>query len=70
VINDKLLEGSVATYLGRGGIVNNHIKKGLLLSLPVKKSRKIFKISEYLAYIVTTKRKDCVVQFVRLAMQP
>jgi len=69
VINDKLLEGSVATYLGRGGIVNNHIKKGLLLSLPVKKSRKIFNISEYLAYIVTTKRKDCVVHFVRLAIQ-
>jgi len=34
-INDKL-QGSVATYLRNGGIVNNRIKKGLLLSLPVK----------------------------------
>ena len=31
-INDKL-QGSVATYLRRGGVVNNQIKKGLLLSL-------------------------------------
>jgi len=35
-INDKL-QGNVATYLRRGGIVNNQIKKGLLLSLWVKK---------------------------------
>jgi len=34
-INDKL-QGSVATYLRCGGVVNNHIKKGLLLSLWVK----------------------------------
>jgi len=32
--NDKL-QGSVATYLRCGGGVNNQIKKGLLLSLPV-----------------------------------
>jgi len=31
-INDKL-QGSVATYLRRGGVVNNQIKKGLLFSL-------------------------------------
>ena len=31
-INDKL-QGSVATYLRCGGVVNNQIKKGLLLSL-------------------------------------
>jgi len=31
-INDKL-KGSVATYLRCGGVVNNRIKKGLLLSL-------------------------------------
>ena len=31
-INDKL-QGSVATYLRFGGVVNNQIKKGLLLSL-------------------------------------
>jgi len=35
-INDKL-QGSVATYLRCGGVVNNHIKKGLLLSLRVNK---------------------------------
>jgi len=31
-INDKL-QGSVATYVRCGGIVNNQIKKGLLLSV-------------------------------------
>jgi len=31
-INDKL-QGSVAAYLRCGGVVNNQIKKGLLLSL-------------------------------------
>ena len=31
-INGKL-QGSVATYLRCGGLVNNQIKKGLLLSL-------------------------------------
>jgi len=31
-INDKL-QGSVATYSRCGGVVNNKIKKGLLLSL-------------------------------------
>ena len=31
-INDKL-QGSVATYLGCDGVVNNQIKNGLLLSL-------------------------------------
>ena len=35
VINDKL-QGTVDTYLRCGGIVNNQ-KKGVLLSLPVKK---------------------------------
>ena len=35
-IIDKLHRG-VATYLRCGGIVNNRIKKGLLLSLPVIK---------------------------------
>ena len=34
-INDKL-QGSVATYLMCGGVVNNQIKKGLLLSVWVK----------------------------------
>jgi len=35
---------SVATYLRRGGVVNNQIKKGSLLSVKV-----IFLIGEYLA---------------------
>jgi len=34
-INDKL-QGNVATYLRCGGVVNNQIKTGLLLSLRVK----------------------------------
>ena len=44
-INDKLQgRGIVAAYLRCGGIVNNQIKKGLLLSLRVKK----IKIGEHL----------------------
>jgi len=43
-INDKL-QGSVATYLTCGGVVNIQINKVLLLSLRVKK----FNIGEYLA---------------------
>jgi len=39
------LQGSVAAYLRCGGVVNNQIKKGLLMSLNVKK----IKIGEYLA---------------------
>jgi len=31
-INNKL-QGTAGTYLKCGGVVNNHIKKGLLLSL-------------------------------------
>jgi len=34
-LNDKL-KGSLAAYLRCDGVVNNQIKKGLLLSLPVK----------------------------------
>jgi len=34
-INDKL-QGNVATYLRYGRVVYNRIKKGLLLSLPMK----------------------------------
>ena len=33
-INDKF-QGGTATYLRCGGVVNNQIKKGLLLRLPV-----------------------------------
>ena len=35
-INDKL-QGSVATFLMCGGVVNNQTKEGLLMSLWVKK---------------------------------
>ena len=34
--NEKL-QGSVATYLMCGGVINNQIKKGFLLSLRVNK---------------------------------
>jgi len=34
-INYKVLQG-IATYLRRGGIFNNQINQGLLMSLPVK----------------------------------
>ena len=44
VINDKS-QRRVAAYLRCGGVVNNEIKKGLLLSLKVKK----IKICEYMA---------------------
>jgi len=47
-INDKL-QGSAATYLRCGGVVNNQIKKGLLLSVRVKKN--FFLICEYLAQL-------------------
>ena len=43
-INDKL-QGSVAIYFRCGGVVNNQIRKSLLLSLSVK----FFQIGEYLA---------------------
>jgi len=36
--NDKI-KGSVTTYLRCDGVVNNQIKKGLLLSLRVKKMK-------------------------------
>jgi len=50
-IYDKL-QGNVATHLRCGGVVDNQIKKGLLLSTPVKK----FKIGEYLAKLQTRTR--------------
>jgi len=48
-INDKL-QGSVATHLRCGRVVNKKINIGLLLSLKVKK---MFKIGEYLAKLQT-----------------
>ena len=48
-INDKL-QGSIATYLRYGRVVNKQIKKGLLLSVWEKK---IIKIGEYLAKVTS-----------------
>jgi len=62
-INDKL-QGSVATYLRCGGVVNSQVTKGLLLSLRVKKRIKIF---EYFEYIISVniwqsykQERDCL----------
>ena len=49
-INDNL-QGSVAACLRCGGVDNNHIKKGLLLTLEWKK----IKIGEYLAKLQARK---------------
>jgi len=48
-INDKL-QGSVATHLRCGGVVNNQTKTGSLLSL----TEKVFLIGEYLAKLLAT----------------
>ena len=50
-------QGSVATYLRCGGVVNNQITKGLLLSLPVIvfKSVNIWQSCK--------QDRDCLVQF-------
>ena len=45
-----------------GEDVNNHIKKGLLLSLPVKKKLKSVNIWQHYE-----RERDCIVQFVCLA---
>ena len=59
-INDKL-QGIVATYLRCGGVVNNKIKKGSLLSLRVKKFLKSMNIWQ--SY---KQERDCFVHFLRL----
>jgi len=59
-INDKL-QGSVAAYLRCSGVVNNQIKKGLLLSLRVKKNFKSVNIWQ--SY---KQKRDCFVHFLRL----
>ena len=56
-INDKL-QGSVAAYLRCGGVVNNQIRKGLLLSLTVKKNLKSVNIWQ--SY---KQKRDCLVHF-------
>jgi len=60
VINDAL-PGSVATYLKCAGVVNNQIKKGLLLSLPVKKLKSVNIWQSY------KQEGSCLVHFVCLA---
>ena len=52
---DKL-QGSVAAYVRCGGVVNNQIKKGLLLSLSVKKISKSVNIRQ--SY---KQERDCLV---------
>ena len=61
-LNDKL-QDSVATYwyLWCGGVVNNQIKKGLLLSLRVK--IKIKSVNIWQSY---QQKHDCLVHFLRL----
>jgi len=59
-INDKL-QGSIATYLRRSGVVDNQLKKGLLLSLWVKT---IFKsVNIWQSY---KQERDCLIHFLRL----
>ena len=61
VINDKL-QGSVAACLRCAGVVNNQIKKGLLLSLGLKKILKSVNIWQ--SY---KQECDCLMHFVCLA---
>jgi len=58
-INDKL-QGSVATYLRCGGVVNNQIKKGLLQSVRVKKNKMVNIWQSY------KQELDCFVHFLSL----
>jgi len=60
-INDKL-QGSVATNVKCGRVLNNQINKSLLLSLRVRKSLKSVNIWQ--SY---KQERDCLVHFVRLA---
>jgi len=57
-INDKS-QGSVATYLTCCSVVNNQIKKGLLLSLRVKNLKSVNIWQSY------QQERDCVVHFLR-----
>jgi len=57
-INDKL-QGSVATCLRCGGVVNNQIKEGLLLSL----SDFFNSVNIWQSY---QQQRDCLVHFLRL----
>ena len=58
-INDKL-QGSVATYLRCGEVVNNQIKKGLLLSV----SKKLKSVHIWRSY---KQERGCFIHFAHLA---
>ena len=58
-LNDKL-QGSVATYLRCGGVINNQINKGLLLNLWVKKNKSVNIWQSY------KQERDRLVHFLRL----
>ena len=58
-IDDKL-QSTVATYLRCGGIVNNQITKGLLLSLSVRKLKSVNIWQSY------KQERDCFMRFIRL----
>jgi len=60
MIND-ILQGIVATYFRCGGVANNQIKKGLLLSV-----RKFFfkSVNIWQSY---KQERDCLMHFARLA---
>ena len=55
------MQCDVATYLGCGEVFNNHIKKGLLLSMVVKKNLKSVNIWQ--SY---NQERDCLVHFLRV----
>ena len=57
--NNKL-QGSLATYFRCGGVVNNQIKKGLLLSLSEKKLKLVNIWQSY------NQERDCLVHFLRV----
>ena len=59
-INDKL-QGSVATYLRCGGVVNNQIKKGILLNLRVNFFKSVNIWQSY------KQERGCIMHFTRLA---
>ena len=64
MIKDKL-QGSVAKYLRSGGLVNNQITKGLLLSLPVNffLNRWIFgKVTRKPGHYTAKSRRKCITQ--------
>jgi len=59
-INDKL-QDSVAAYLGCGGVVNEQIKKSLLLSLRVNFFKSVNIWQSY------KQERDCLVHFFRFS---